>query len=595
MSDYILLLDADMILSIKNFNKQMLTEYDYFKILQGNESFYYENVRIIRNDGLYNYVGVTHEFIDNPQDSRGTSVPKNILFIIDIGDGGSKNDKYERDIKLLTDGIKDDPNNRRYYFYLANSYHDIDKYEEAIKYYKKRIELGGWKEEVWYSYYRIGLCYKKMDKQADALSYWLEGYDFYPERLEGIYEIIRHYRITSKHKLCKIFYEIAKKILDRNLNKDAYLFLHNEVYVYRIFFEYTIFASYIGYTNINNEIVCVLNNCKDETIYNNLFKNMKFYKDILNIKQKIILDNIIKVSIDNEETPLISSSSSIINNPDKSKNTYLMNIRYVNYTITEEGRYIGSEKYIISYNKFIELDKNFNIVNEKLFDTLYENRPYIGIEDVKIFYDKYKDEIIFTATGYHKSDNLGIVTGKYKIENNLLDYNEIKSSFNNYVCEKNWVFVDYDNSTHIIYSWYPLHICKIDEERNLLLSCEKKPMPFIFNHVRGSSPGYEYKKKNSVCDENICLTLEELEIWFVVHIAVYDNPRHYYNMIVVFDNKLNLLRYSAPFKFEGTPIEYCLGIIVEDDRVIMTYSTWDRSTRIGVYDKKYIDSIVKYI
>jgi hypothetical protein len=62
----------------------------------------------------------------------------------------------------------------------------------------------------------------------------------------------------------------------------------------------------------------------------------------------------------------------------------------------------------------------------------------------------------------------------------------------------------------------------------------------------------------------------------------------------VFNSNLNLLRYSAPFKFEGDPIEFCLSIVVEDEQVIMNYSSWDRTTRIGFYDKKYIDSIVKY-
>ena len=50
----------------------------------------------------------------------------------------------------------------------------------------------------------------------------------------------------------------------------------------------------------------------------------------------------------------------------------------------------------------------------------------------------------------------------------------------------------------------------------------------------------------------------------------------------------------TPFKFEGKPIEYCLSIVVEDERVLINYSVWDRTTRIGVYNKKYIDSIVKY-
>ena len=42
---------------------------------------------------------------------------------------------------------------------------DSDETDKNIEEkYKNRIEMGGWKEEVWYSYYRIGLCYKKMDK-----------------------------------------------------------------------------------------------------------------------------------------------------------------------------------------------------------------------------------------------------------------------------------------------------------------------------------------------------------------------------------------------------------------------------------------------
>ena len=65
-------------------------------------------------------------------------------------------------------------------------------------------------------------------------------------------------------------------------------------------------------------------------------------------------------------------------------------------------------------------------------------------------------------------------------------------------------------------------------------------------------------------------------------------------MMVVFDEHMNLQRYSAPFKFEGDPIEYSLSIVVEDERVLINYSNWDRTTRIGVYDKKYIDSIIKY-
>ena len=53
---------------------------------------------------------------------------------------------------------------------------------------------------------------------------------------------------------------------------------------------------------------------------------------------------------------------------------------------------------------------------------------------------------------------------------------------------------------------------------------------------------------------------------------------------------MNLLKYSTPFKFEGICIEYCLSIIVEDNRVIIPYSTWDRTSKLAVYDKSYSDN-----
>jgi hypothetical protein len=65
-------------------------------------------------------------------------------------------------------------------------------------------------------------------------------------------------------------------------------------------------------------------------------------------------------------------------------------------------------------------------------------------------------------------------------------------------------------------------------------------------------------------------------------------------MFAVFDEEMNLLRYSAPFKFEDVCIEYSLSLVVEENRVLVNYSGWDRTTKIAVYDKKYIDSILKY-
>jgi hypothetical protein len=106
----------------------------------------------------------------------------------------------------------------------------------------------------------------------------------------------------------------------------------------------------------------------------------------------------------------------------------------------------------------------------------------------------------------------------------------------------------------------------------------KQNMPRIFSHTRGSTCGFKYNN----------------ELWFVVHLVSYEEPRHYYHLLAVFNENMDLMRYSAPFKFEGEPIEYSLGLVVEDSRVLITYSVWDRTTKLAVYDKTYVDNLLKY-
>ena len=257
MSDYALLLDADMILEINKFDKRKLAEADSFCLLQGNDDFYYQNMRIVKNNGLYKYTGVTHEYISTPSGNHNVNISRDELFIRDIGDGGSKSDKFERDIRLLLEGLKEEPGNVRYHFYLANSYKDSGKFDKAIEYYHKRIALGDWEQEIWYSYYNIGNIYEAQGKMPDAIIYWLKAYNLNPLRLENIHKIVQYYRIIGECKTAKMFYDIAKNVLNQNIQKDNYLFLANDVYTYKFEYEYSIISCYLGIKNINDAVVVV--------------------------------------------------------------------------------------------------------------------------------------------------------------------------------------------------------------------------------------------------------------------------------------------------------------------------------------------------
>lgn len=588
LTDYVLFLDADMVLEITKFDKKSLCLADSFNLFQGDDSFYYENMRIVKNNGLFSYIGVTHEYINCPPNHTKLVIRKEDMFIRDIGDGGAKSDKSERDIRLLKEGIEKDPRNDRYHFYLANSYYDLGKYNDAIEIYKKRIEIGGWEQEVWYSHYRIGICYKNLGNIESAIHYWLQAYNCYPYRIENIYEIVNHYRNCSQHKSAKLFYDIGKDILtsmkENNVDKNGFLFLHNDIYMYKFEYEYTIISAYLGIKNINNELMELFKYCDDGSIINNTMSNMKFYKFIPKPLKTVDYSFSVEQNVCGNMVKLNSSSACILHSKqalsDTNNTKYLMNIRLVNYRIDTGGNYLDCNHNIITSNKFLELDDDFGVIREKLFELNEEHRRYIGIEDIRIFHDDIKEDgISFIGTGYHKNERIGIVYGNYDTTQDSIQATEVFASFTESHCEKNWVYIHYKNKNHIVYKWSPLQIGEINKETNKLDLIETNPnVPKIFQHVRGSTCGFFYKS----------------EYWFIVHIVSYESPRHYYHLFVVMDESMNFSRMSAPFKFEGEPIEYCIGLIVEDDRVIVPYSLWDNKTKIAVYDKTYIDSITQY-
>lgn len=191
-----LLLDADMVLKIEpSFTKNIISEFDHYKILQLQDRFTYYNIRLIRMSIKWKCIGVTHEVwcIDECIMYRGAVLHKDSIWIDDISDGGCKSDKFERDIRYLLKGIDEEPENKsRYYFYLGQSYFGIQNYEKSIEYYKKRLDEDGGQEETWFTYFMIAQCYFHMflhshdDYVKDIEEYCFKAYNFYNIRSEPL-------------------------------------------------------------------------------------------------------------------------------------------------------------------------------------------------------------------------------------------------------------------------------------------------------------------------------------------------------------------------------------------------------------------------
>ena len=241
-AEYSLLVDADMVVKISpDFKKELSAECYFIKQVNGN--LVYQNTRILKNSLAWKCIGVTHEYWKADDCFNGIHLDG--IHIEDINDGGSRGNKFDRDITLLEQGIEEDPGNARYMFYLANSYRDVRMYDKAIEWYTKRIEAGGFEEEVWHAMYQRGMCrIWKQDQALTIINDLLMAVDFRRWRMEPLYQLLRYFRETEQYATG---YVIGKALYNIQYPKFDILFIEKDVYDWKLNDEISLAAWYAGH------------------------------------------------------------------------------------------------------------------------------------------------------------------------------------------------------------------------------------------------------------------------------------------------------------------------------------------------------------
>ncbi|HMH51151.1 MAG TPA: glycosyltransferase, partial [Candidatus Acidoferrum sp.] len=241
-ADYILLMDADMVLRVDDPAFKARLDRDTYLVRQGGPLVYY-NPRIVSGTLDYTYVGVTHEYLRCDAPGAREGILDGISFD-DFADGSNRSTKLPRDIALLEAGLREDPANRRYQFYLAQSYFDAGQYARAIEWYTRRIAAGGWPEEVFYSRYRRAQAKLRLGVPWDeVLQDYLECIELHPHRLEPLHAAVYYCRTHDLHALG---YELGCRGLTTPYPERDRLFVEKEVYDYRLLDETSVCAFYAG-------------------------------------------------------------------------------------------------------------------------------------------------------------------------------------------------------------------------------------------------------------------------------------------------------------------------------------------------------------
>ena len=239
-NDYVLVLDADDVMEFSEGFTWPATKANGYNIEHVLGVTHYMRPQLISTQHPWRYAGPTHEVLVLP---NGVGANQNLPGVItrcNVGDRSYKPSRSKRDIDTLEAALKKEPNHARYMFYLAQSYRDYGDVDRALKWYRKRAEMGGWAQEAYCARIEVGKLLEHKKNRAGALAEYLFAYDLCPDRAEALCKAATVARLMERYSLA---YLVAKKAIELPRPKDA-LFIDEGVYTWHALDELSLAAFY---------------------------------------------------------------------------------------------------------------------------------------------------------------------------------------------------------------------------------------------------------------------------------------------------------------------------------------------------------------
>lgn len=172
--------------------------------IQSDDTKYGSN-RITRTDSGLRYIHKIHEVITDKHNIN-VVIPENTVYIEDRKFDYMEKRTMERkqlDLKLLYEEVEHDPNDPRAYYYLAQTYNNLEDYENAFKFFIKRASFtnaGFIQERVDSLFEAARIANFKLNKQwEECIALYEQCYKIDESRPESLYFIGIHYYLEEDY------------------------------------------------------------------------------------------------------------------------------------------------------------------------------------------------------------------------------------------------------------------------------------------------------------------------------------------------------------------------------------------------------------
>lgn len=157
----------------------------------------YFNVRFIRVRHGWRYKSPVHEYIASTAENENISIrvenPAITLYQDRTNDCESSFKRFSRDKDILLKEHLKNPNDSRTCFYLAQTYGSLGMNNEAYYFYKLRLDLGGYEEEIYHSYQRLGEIAHTLNMDSSvSIGWWTKALE-HTRRVEPAVKIATYY------------------------------------------------------------------------------------------------------------------------------------------------------------------------------------------------------------------------------------------------------------------------------------------------------------------------------------------------------------------------------------------------------------------